>query len=262
MRGLSRFLGTFEEGQTGNNAAREEQRGIEPLKPVQTGQTLPPPSPEPVVPKKAEDTPRDPEEEVYKPPTLAAHDIDIPEEPELVRVVMRTWNPNTQSFVDVDMGEQLLVPSGCKSPKHLSPYENCVTLKSALPRDKEQEANLFSMYQRQGWVSRNWVREHLDEEIKGAEVDKEIADDIPFMQALNVGGKSGSLGPPGVGGGVAQSPGLANADGISEPADGGEGAPMLRKTKGKREKPPTNPLGGKNGKAAPPPNAKPGSSVR
>lgn len=160
------------------------------------------PSEEPVVEGKEEDDPADPEDDqLTQPPQLVSHQIDVPEEPERIRVVTQIWNPAEARFVETDLGEMLLIPTGCEEPEFLSPYENSVSFRSPLPRDKANEANLFGSYQQNGWVSRDWVRKNLDEEIDPIEVEKQIADDIPVILALQ--GKP----DPGTGAGVAQTDG-------------------------------------------------------
>lgn len=120
-----------------------------------------------------------------KPPPLPPYDIDLPEEPETVRVVIQEWDPSTRTFMDRDLGVQTLVPTGCDRPKFLSPFENNVVLKTALPRDREKDTNLYTTWMTNGWIDRHWAMEHLDEDIHIAKVDKKIADDMPFRAALN-----------------------------------------------------------------------------
>lgn len=155
---------------------------------------------EPVVILKSEEDPEDPEE---KPPVaipkLASHEIDIPEEPEEVEIVQAVWDETSQAWIDLPPQTLLLVPTGCAFPEELNPFDTVVSLRSALPRDKEKDANLYQAYQKNNWVSRDWVREHLDEDIDSAKEDKRIADDIPINLA--------SQGIPETSG-VAQTPGL------------------------------------------------------
>jgi hypothetical protein len=156
------------------------------------------------------------EEEVQaKPEQLPPHDIDLPEEPELVHVVMQVWDAESQTFTERDMGEMLLVPSGCERAEYLSPYENNVTLKSALPRDLERDTNLYSTWQQNGWIGRRWAQENLDQDINIPQVNKEIADDIPFLLALQ--------GKPDVTQQVAQTAGLAPGSNNGAPLPPGPG---------------------------------------
>jgi hypothetical protein len=159
-------------------------------------------------PEAGEASAEDYEQEVeVKPEQLAPHDMDVPEEPIRVRVQMRVWDG--QQYVMRDLGEQLLVPTGCDRPKYLDPHKTKVTLKSALPRDLEKDSNLYALWQTNGWVSRRWVQDHLDEDINPTVVNKEIADDIPFLLALQ-----GKQDPAG---GVAQTNGTQPGDSNGAP---------------------------------------------
>lgn len=158
-----------------------------------------PDEPEVVTDKEEDDI--DPETDIDVPvPKLPNHQIDIPEEPEKVTVVTKVWNENTKAFEEKNLGELMLVPTGCEEPEYVSPYENTVSFRSALPRDKERDANLYASYQQNGWISRRWARENLDEDIDSDKVEKELADDIPVILALQ--------GKQDVASGVAQTAGL------------------------------------------------------
>jgi hypothetical protein len=142
----------------------------------------------------------DPEKDIDIPvPKLPTHQIDLPEEPELIRVTTNVWDPVTGSFVMRDLGEMLLVPTGCEEPEYLSPYENTVYFRSALPRDKAVDANLYAAYQKMGIASRDWIRDNMDEDFDNMLEDKRIADDVPILMAL--AGKAENSG-------VAQTAGL------------------------------------------------------
>lgn len=198
---------------------------------------------EPVVFTDKKEEPTDPEEDVEVPiPKLASHQIDIPEEPETVRVITQLWDASQGKFIEEDLGELLLIPSGCEEPEYLSPYENTVSFKSALPRDKQIDANLYGAYQKMGTVSREWIRENSDEEIDGVLEDKRIADDIPILLAMQ--------GKPDVSSGVAQTAGLeGKGDNNGAPLPPGPGP-----GRGNTSAP------GDNGASAPA-NAAPGSPV-
>lgn len=163
------------------------------------------PDEEPEVEGKEEQDPADPEEEAQvTPPKLPSHQIDVPEEPERVHVKTMIFNPATGGYEEKDLGQLLLIPTGCEEPEFFSPYENAVSFRSPLPRDKEREANLYALYQQNGWASRNWIRKNLDEDLSNPEhLDKEIADDIPIILALQ--------GKPDVATGAAQTPGTDGA---------------------------------------------------
>lgn len=177
-------------------------------------------------------------------PALPEHDIDVPEEPEEVEVMTQVWNPESRTYEMKSLGKLLLVPSGCERPQALSPFESNIKFKSALPRDKAADANLYAMYQTNGWTSRHWVQENLDENINPAEVDKELSDDIPFL--LQLQGKPAA--------GVAQTAGLQPGAGSNNgaPLPPGPG-PGRGNTKEK--------MAAEAAGAKPPPNAAPGTGV-
>ena len=177
-----------------------------------------------------------------KPEQLAPNDMDIPEEPETIRVTRRWWNPETQTFVEEDLGKQEVVPTGCKRPRYLNPFANIVVFRSPLPRDKEKDSNLYAQWQTNGWVSRHWVMNKLDEDINPAIMDKGIADDIPFLLSMK--------GQPTAG--VAQTAGMAPpGDNNGAPLPPGPGPGRGNKFA------PGDGLGGAN----PPPNGGVGSGV-
>lgn len=131
---------------------------------------------------------------------LPPHDIDIPEEPEEVQVIARIYDPNLGRFVEKDLGKLLLVPTGCDCPEYVSPYESTAKLRSALPRDLASDINNYTAMQTNGWVSRHWCMNALEQGLSPAEMDKQIADDIPFI--LNM------KGTPDITAQVAQTPGM------------------------------------------------------
>jgi len=157
--------------------------------------------PEVVTEKKEDEI--DPEKDIDVPvPKLASHQIDIPEEPERVEVITQVWNAATGMFEEKNLGVLMLVPTGCEEPEFLSPYDNTVSFRSPLPRDKQVDANLHGALQKMGVVSREWIQEHTDEEIDPVLENRRIADDIPVLMALQ-----GKQGDP-TATGVAQTPGL------------------------------------------------------
>jgi hypothetical protein len=173
---------------------------------------------------------------------LPPHDIDIPEEPEVVRVITRVWEPTLQRYVDRDLGELLLVPTGCDCAEYVSPYDNSVKLKSALPRDLANDVNLYAAMQTNGWVDRHWCMERLELGLNPAEIDKRIADDIPFM--LNMKGMPDPTSQ------VAQTPGLqGDNNGAPLPSEPGPG-------RGNKYSP-----GDNLASASTPPNGGPGTGV-
>lgn len=148
---------------------------------------------------------------------LPAKDIDLPEEPETVNLLVRVFNPETREWSVQSLGEEEVVPTGCERPVYLNPYESVVTLASPLPRDRVEETNLWTSWKNLGLVSRNWIRERMDEDLNSEEEDERIADDIRFYAALDNQPAtdpyevttSQPAGPPQGPKGVAQSPGMS-----------------------------------------------------
>jgi hypothetical protein len=228
-------------------AADEHEHAVaEASKPAPKDVLPPPPQPRAgPLPKELDKAPE------VKPEQLANHDMDVPEEPETVRVIVKTWDANAKQFVTEDLGELKIVPSGCSRPVYLSPYSTTCSLRTPLPRNKQEDANLYAVYQTNGWSSRRWIRDHLDEEMDGPKLDEEIANDIPFLAALTGKPIEDPLAAQ-----VAQTPGATG----SGPGGSNNGAP-----------PPPGPGPGRGNKAVPgdnaaskpatPPNAKPGVKV-
>jgi hypothetical protein len=159
--------------------------------------------------------PNDPESAPLAFPQLAQHDMDVPEEPEELDVVQLKFDEASGTWKEEHLGMMVLVPTGCDNPVYADPYESSVGTISALPRDKQAEANLYSLYQKQGWSSRDWIREKLQENINAKREDERILDDIPFLNLL--AGKPAEA-PVGVG----QTPGMTG--GASGPGSS-NGAP-------------------------------------
>lgn len=196
---FNKFLMTFLPAPPLDPEGREY--GPPPLAGVVKEAPMPAAGDAPVVKDDKKEDDIDPEVDIDVPvPKLPSHQIDIPEEPEEIEVITLVWDAASGMFKEQNLGKMLLIPTGCEEPEFLSPYENTVSFKSALPRDKQIDANLYGAYQKMGTVSRQWIRENSDEEIDGMLEDKRIADDIPVLLAMQ--GKSD------VAGGVAQTAGL------------------------------------------------------
>jgi hypothetical protein len=97
------------------------------------------------------------------PGIIPLHEIDIPEEPERVTVTLPYVNPDTQEYLFSDTKELFLVPTGCKRPAYLNPFENAVEFQETLPKDEALQAQLYQQYQQAGWVDEEWVRERIPE---------------------------------------------------------------------------------------------------
>lgn len=164
--------------QAESDKANEPPETDEEGNPVEKSPAVPPATPVKPLPPELQKEPE------IKPPQLADYDVDIPEEPEKVDVTVRVWNAANGTYEEQKLGVIEIVPTGCDKPRYLNPYKTLITFRSALPRDRERDANLYAMYQTNGWTSRRWAQEHLDEEIKPEEVNKQLADDIPFINAL------------------------------------------------------------------------------
>ena len=90
-------------------------------------------------------------------------DIDIPEEP--IRItVTRTWaHPDTGVILDTEDEEMFLVPTDCKRPAYLNPFESKVEFLDVLPKDEALQAQLYQGYQTAGWVDAEWCQDHIPE---------------------------------------------------------------------------------------------------
>jgi hypothetical protein len=208
-----------QEGKAADEAKEAEKAAAGlPSKPAAERPSTPPPLPEHLQP---------PVE--VKPTQLSTNEIDLPEEPERVRVVIRVWNPVDQAWMERDLGERMLVPTGCDVPRYLDPYEHTVVLKNALPRDKEKDTNLYSAWQKMALVDRKWIQRQLDEDIRAEDVDRELPEDIAFLLAMQGKGELAT--------GVPQTAGL---DPGAAPPGSNNGAP-----------PPPGPGPGRGNKAAP-----------
>lgn len=149
---------------------------------------------EPTDVDKQEEEPREIDAPEVPIPKLAAHQIDVPEEPEHVRVVSMEWDPAKGDYVPVDYGVLLLVPTGCERPSRVSPFRTKMCYRSPLPRDKAGDMNLYTAYQKLGLVDRAWMRANIDEEIDALAVDRGIADDVPVLMALSGKAEGGPNG--------------------------------------------------------------------
>jgi hypothetical protein len=118
----------------------------------------PPPTPDPqTLPK----PPEPPAILVTRP--LPDGEMDIPEEPEQVNIV-RTWiNPDTQEVAFTDTVEMFLVPTECKVPQYLNPFETKVEFLDVLPKDEALQAQLYQQYLMMELVDVEWVQNKIPE---------------------------------------------------------------------------------------------------
>ena len=131
----------------------------------------PPPEPTPHLPPKPNAlipqitaTP----EKIEEPPMLKIQplpdgEIDIPEEPEHVSVDRQYLHPDTGRVMKQITEELFLVPTGCKQPAYLNPFETKVEFNDVLPKDEALQSQLYKGYQDSGWVDEEWCQERIPE---------------------------------------------------------------------------------------------------
>jgi hypothetical protein len=99
--------------------------------------------------------------QILTPGALSLDEIEVPEEPERVTVVQNLVHPDTGESLGADVTEMFLVPTGCKCPAYLNPFENKVEFLDVLPKDEALQAQLFQMYQTNKWVDADWCQSHI-----------------------------------------------------------------------------------------------------
>lgn len=129
------------------------------------GETQPhvPPASQALIPQTEAPPPK-----IKPPPSLMTQrmpdgEVDVPEEPERVTVVMRYLHPLTGEVVAERSEEKFLVPTGCRRPQYLNPFESTVEFQDALPKDEALQSNLYQTYQTNGWVDSEWVQDRIPE---------------------------------------------------------------------------------------------------
>lgn len=103
---------------------------------------------------------------IEPPPTLRIQpipELDIPEEPEMVALEEKYIHPVTGEVVDIVVRHLELVPTGCRRPMYLNPFENEVFFNDVLPKDEAMRAELFGMYLDRGLVDIEWCQERIPE---------------------------------------------------------------------------------------------------
>lgn len=90
-------------------------------------------------------------------------EIDIPEEPIQVNYEEKLINPETGDEVETIRATRLVIPTGCETPKYLDPFKTEVELNNALPKDLHLDAQLYRVYQANGWVDRMWAQDQIPE---------------------------------------------------------------------------------------------------
>ena len=95
--------------------------------------------------------------------------IDVPEEPENVVVIRRYENPATGELIGVQEDVRFLVPTGCKRPEYLNPFETEAQFMETLPKDEHLRAQLYGNYLKMGVVDQEWVQDHVPEIADGGD---------------------------------------------------------------------------------------------
>lgn len=89
--------------------------------------------------------------------------IEVPEEPEHVHVTQHLVHPSTGEVLGSQTTPMFLIPTGCKKPVYLNPFDNEVDFLDVIPKDQALQAQLFEMYQRNEWVDAEWCQDHISE---------------------------------------------------------------------------------------------------
>lgn len=93
--------------------------------------------------------------------SLPPSEVDVPEEPEQVRINTPLLHPATGEFIRYRSEDRLIIPTGCCSPLYMDPFETTVKLVDVLPKDDAVQAKLYQMYQDSKWVDREWVQAQI-----------------------------------------------------------------------------------------------------
>ena len=92
---------------------------------------------------------------------LPAGDIDMPEEPETVDIERVFLDPQSGQVVAREPVTMFLVPTGCRRPAYLNPFETKVEFLDVLPKDEALQAEIYEKYQRNNWVDAYWVQDQI-----------------------------------------------------------------------------------------------------
>src|ERR1700690_911258 len=94
---------------------------------------------------------------------LPVGEIDVPEEPEYVDTVRTYVHPETGAVIFEEKERLFLVPTDCRKPAYLNPFESTVECQDVLPKDEALQAQLYGMYQTNGWVDEEWCQDRIPE---------------------------------------------------------------------------------------------------
>lgn len=112
-------------------------------------------------------------------PPMPPSQIEVPAEPEQVRIVIQFFDARTGEIEREREVLRTLVPTDCIHPVYLNPYENEVEMNDPLPKDEHLRAQLHKQYLQMKVVSRKWVQRQIPEIAPHmVEIDEEIKDDI------------------------------------------------------------------------------------
>lgn len=110
-----------------------------------------------------------------QPPKMMG-DVVLPAEPEEVMLSVIMVDPRTGERTSIQRQRVMLVPMDCPNPQYLDPYSSKVILRDGLPRDFALDFNLYREMEREGYVSKAWVRRKLPiiDEKEYEQIDHEI----------------------------------------------------------------------------------------
>lgn len=159
-----------------------------------------PPVPQALVPQVLVTPPKIQEPPMLRVQHLPIGEVDLPEEPEHVTVSRTYLNPDTGEVAHVSSEEMFLVPTDCKRPAYLNPFETKVEFNDVLPKDEALQAQLFRQYQDAGWVDAEWCQEQIPQiaaaktEInKRMKAQKAIREQLPPTQTVQTQMKGSSM---------------------------------------------------------------------
>ena len=146
-----------------------------------------------------------------EPPKLQG-EMAFPEEPELVALSTMGVDSSTGALIGVSRERRLLLPTGCKKPMRLNPFEVRVKFRDALPRDEALELQQYIQMHQEKVVSAAWIRrkrtdidpdeyDQIKEELQEEERDRARPEGIVPEDEKDAGIREKALGKakPGVG---------------------------------------------------------------
>jgi len=118
-----------------------------------------------------------PETPIAQVPQMPMEAIELPAEPE--KVTLRIVQYDTVTGNEISSTDTVVdvVPTGCERSEYLNPYFNTVLFNDTVPKDKQLVADLMEKYQKNGWVSKRWIRKQITEVEDPEAMEKEIEDE-------------------------------------------------------------------------------------